>query len=52
MSATLGASGLTPFGFFEFAWIGVPLSIVGVLYMLTVGRKLCPQNMAVVPRRS
>ena len=49
MSATLGASGLTPFGFFEFAWIGVPLSIVGVLYMLTVGRKLCPQNMAVVP---
>ena len=49
MSATLGASGLTPFGFFEFAWIGVPLSIVGVLYMLTVGRKLCPQHMAIVP---
>ena len=36
-------------GFFEFAWIGIPLSIVGVLYMLTVGRKLCPQHMAVVP---
>ena len=49
MSATLGASGLTPFGFFEFAWIGIPLSIAGVLYMLTVGRKLCPQHMAVVP---
>ena len=30
MSATLGASGLTPFGFFEFAWIGIPLSIAGV----------------------
>ena len=49
MSATLGASGLTPFGFFEFAWIGIPLSIVGVLYMLTIGRKLCPQHMAIVP---
>ena len=49
MSATLGASGLTPFGFFEFAWIGIPLSIAGVLYMLTVGRKLCPQHMAIVP---
>ena len=49
MSATLGASGLTPFGFFEFAWIGIPLSIVGLLYMLTIGRKLCPQHMAIVP---
>ena len=49
MSATLGASGLTPFGFFEFAWIGIPLSIAGLLYMLTIGRKLCPQHMAIVP---
>jgi len=49
MSATLGASGLTPFGFFEFAWIGIPLSIAGVAYMLTIGRKLCPQHMAIVP---
>ena len=52
MSATLGASGLTPFGFFEFAWIGVPLSIVGVLYMLTVGRKLCPRHMVKVEGES
>ena len=45
MSATLGASGLTPFGFFEFAWIGIPLSIVGVIYMLTIGRRLCPRRL-------
>ena len=45
MSATLGASGLTPFGFFEFAWIGIPLSIVGMIYMLTIGRKLCPRKL-------
>ena len=52
MSATLGASGLTPFGFFEFAWIGIPLSIVGMAYMLTIGRKLCPQHMAVAAEGS
>ena len=44
MSATLSASGLQPFGFFEFAWIGIPLSIVGVIYMLTIGRRLCPHE--------
>ena len=45
MSATLQATGLERFGFFEFAWIGVPLSIVGMIYMLTIGRKLCPRHM-------
>ena len=44
MSATLSASGLQPFGFFEFAWIGIPLSIAGVIYMLTIGRQLCPHG--------
>ena len=44
MSATLSASGLQPFGFFEFAWIGIPLSIAGVIYMLTIGRRLCPHS--------
>lgn len=44
MSATLSASGLQPFGFFESAWIGIPLSIAGVIYMLTIGRRLCPHG--------
>ena len=44
MSATLQANGLQPFGFFEFAWIGIPLSIVGILYMLSIGYKLCPRH--------
>lgn len=44
MSATLSASGLQPFGFFEFAWIGIPLSIAGDIYMLTIGRRLCPHG--------
>lgn len=42
MSATLENSGMQPFGFFEFAWIGIPLSLVGMAYMMTIGRKLCP----------
>ena len=52
MSATLSASGLTPFGFFEFAWIGIPLSILGLVYMLTVGYKLCPRHMVKVEGES
>ena len=46
MSATLDANGLTPFGFFEFAWIGIPLSIIGVLYMVFIGSRLCPHTMS------
>ena len=42
MSATLQATGLEPFGFFEFAYIGVPLSIAGMVYMLSIGRKILP----------
>ncbi|WP_033169069.1 SLC13 family permease [Selenomonas sp. ND2010] len=46
MSATLETSGYSPFGFFEFALIGIPLSLAGVLYMMTAGRRLCPHNYA------
>lgn len=33
------------FGFFEFAYIGVPLTIVGIIYMMTIGYKLIPDRM-------
>ena len=46
MSATLGANGLEPFGFFEFAWIGIPLSILGIVYMVFIGDRLCPHTMS------
>lgn len=39
---TLSGFGLEPFGYFEFAWIGLPLLAVTVAYMLTVGRRLLP----------
>ena len=35
-------AGLKGFGFFEFAWVGVPLVFFGIIYLLTIGRKLLP----------
>ncbi|MBR2140628.1 MAG: SLC13/DASS family transporter, partial [Phascolarctobacterium sp.] len=31
------------FGFFEYAWIGIPVSIAGMLYMMFVGKYLLPK---------
>ena len=42
-SGVLKTAGFKPFGFFEFAWIGIPLTIVGILYMLFIGRHLLPK---------
>ena len=44
VAANVGGTGLEPFGFFEFAYIGVPLSIAGMVYMLSIGRKFCPRR--------
>lgn len=45
MSATLETSGYPAFGFFEFAWIGIPLSILGIVYMLFIGYRFCPHHV-------
>ena len=42
VTGALSAAGLPSFGFFEFALIGVPLSIIVLAYMLTIGRKTIP----------
>ena len=39
----MNAAGLESFGFFEFAWIGIPVSIAGMLYMMFVGKYLLPK---------
>ena len=46
VTGALSAAGLPSFGFFEFALIGVPLSIVVLIYMLTIGRKTIPAKSA------
>ena len=40
----MNAAGIEPFGFFEFAWIGVPISVAGMLYMMFLGKYLLPNK--------
>ncbi len=48
INATLEKMGaeanVAPFGFFEFALIGIPLLLVGVLFYATIGSKLLPDR--------
>ena len=46
VTGALAAAGLPTFGFFEFAKIGVPLSIIILLYTLFVGRHFLPEKSA------
>ena len=41
-SGALGAVGLKEFGFFEFAWIGIPLTVATIIYMMFIGKRLLP----------
>ena len=46
-AGALKAAGLRPFGFFEFAWIGIPLTVAGIIYMIFIGKHLLPKGGAV-----
>ena len=46
VTGALAAAGLPTFGFFEFAKIGIPLSIIILLYTLFVGRHFLPEKSA------
>ena len=46
VTGALAAAGLPTFGFFEFAFIGIPLSIIILVYTLFVGRHFLPKNEA------
>ena len=46
VTGALSAAGLPSFGFFEFALIGIPLSIIAFVFTLLVGRHLLPENSA------
>ena len=46
VTGALTTAGLPTFGFFEFAWIGIPLSIVMVVYTLFVGRHFVADKSA------
>lgn len=44
VSAGLASAGYQPFGFFEFAWIGIPITIVAIIYMVFLGKYLLPET--------
>ncbi|WP_181149746.1 SLC13 family permease [Arthrobacter sp. MYb227] len=43
----LEAAGAGTFGFFEFGWVGIPLSILCTLYLATIGRRWLPAQTLV-----
>jgi len=45
-SGALQQAGLKPFGFFEFAWIGVPLTLAAIIYMMLIGKRFLPSGEA------
>ena len=44
VTGALKTAGLPSFDFFEFSLIGIPLSLVTLLFVLTIGRKLLPSH--------
>ena len=42
-AGALKAAGFEPFGFFEFAWIGIPISFAGIVYMMFIGKHMLPK---------
>ncbi len=46
VTGALPAAGLPTFGFFEFAYIGIPLSVIIFVWTLFVGRHLLPDKSA------
>ncbi len=46
VTGALTAAGLPTFGFFEFALIGIPLSVIIFFYMLFIGRHMVPDKSA------
>ena len=44
VAEALNKAGYAPFGFFEFALIGLPLLLITLVYMVTIGRRLLPHR--------
>ena len=44
VSGTLSKFGIEPFGFFEFAWIGIPLTVATIVFIILVGKHLLPKH--------
>ena len=45
VAGALKSANLPSFGFFEFAWIGIPMTIAGIVYALILGKHLLPKSL-------
>lgn len=43
-SGGLANAGYESFGFFEFAWIGIPITVAAIVYMVFIGKHLLPKG--------
>ncbi len=46
ISGLMTQNGLAPMGMFEMAPVGLPIAIVGLIYLLVIGRRLLPRRAA------
>lgn len=49
LSEALKEGGFRPFGFFEFAWVGIPVALAGMLYLDFIGRRMLPSVQGPAP---
>lgn len=42
VTEALRQAGHRPFGFFEFAWVGIPLALAGMAYLAWIGKRMLP----------
>jgi len=49
VSGTLRDAGIKPFGLLDFFPIGAPLVLIGIIYMLSLGRRLLPKENPTSP---
>ena len=42
VNGALSKAGIEPFGFFEFAWIGIPLTVATIAFMMFIGKHFLP----------
>ena len=43
-AGVMQTSGFEPFGFFEYAYCGIPLTLAGMAYMVLIGKRLLPNE--------
>lgn len=44
VNGALSKAGIEPFGFFEFAWIGIPLTVATIAFMMFIGKYFLPKH--------